>query len=412
MKHRITIFLTLLGMTFRLYATPDSVSVTTDSVTPSPWPGIVVGGVMVGSSAALRWSYPHPASIVTAKGRPDRCTDILQYSPMVFPWIMKAVGAETRSGWGRMAVSQGIAASLMIGSVKALKSVADSERPDGSSHDSFPSGHSAWAFMGATMVAKELGQTSAWYTIGAYTMATGIAMERVIDRHHYPTDVMAGAGIGILTTEIGYLIGDLIFGDRQLEIRGRDLRPNDNFSYLSLACGLSLPLGKIYANTIEIERMPALSAALRGAWGASDHWGLALELGLLSMPLNVDVSNDRTYVKSMSSLGLIALPYYYCTISRRVSINAEAGIGYRYNFALNVLDDAVRSRSGTPFGRIATGFTLRLSPHFSARASVGYEISRYRFDLSPSQSFHIPFAASTSGTSSSLLFNIASHYEF
>ncbi len=396
----------------RLGAETPSSHTVADSITPSPWPGIVAGGVMAGSAAALRSIYPSPGHIVPTEVKSDRGTDILRFAPAVFPWVMKAAGAPTRSGWGRMAVSQGLSASIMAATVKGMKSGMDSERPDGSDHRSFPSGHSAIAFMGATMVAKELGHISPWYTLGAYTLATGIAVERVVDRHHYPTDVVAGAGIGILATELGYLIGDLIFGQNQLEIKGEDLRPNNNFSYLSLECGLSLPLGKIYAGRMEIERMPALSAALRGAWGASDHWGLALELGLLSMPINVDVNNDRTYVKSLSSLGLIALPYYTCALSKRLSVNAEAGIGYRYNFTLNVLDNAVRSCAGTPFGRIDVGFALRLSPRFSARASIGYEMARYKFNLYPSPSFHIPVTASASGISSSLLFNISSRYEF
>lgn len=409
---RLAILLTMLG----ILLPAASSSVTADSVRicshTSPWPGIAAGGVMTGSAAAMRLAGSRQGAITVMEKRPDRGTDVMQYIPVAFPWIMKAVGVPTRSGWGRMAVSQAFAASIMAGTVKGIKEGVHSIRPDGSDSHSFPSGHSAWAFMGATMVAKELGGQSPWYAIGAYTLATGIAIERVTDSHHYPTDVVAGAGIGILATELGYLIGDLIYGDRQLEIKGCDLRPNNNFSYLSLETGLSLPLGKVYAGDMEIERMPALSAALRGAWGASDHWGLSVELGLLSMPLNVNVNEDRTYVKSLSSLGLEIIPYYYCPLSNRVSISAEAGAGYRHNFKLNVLDDAVRTCGGTPFGHVAFGCAMRLSRRFSAKASVGYEISRYRFDLFPSNCFHIPAAASASGVSSALLFNISSRYEF
>lgn len=413
MKLRLAIFLTIFGVMLRGHATvPRNTAATADSVCAQTWPGIVAGGVMTGSAAAMRWGYPRQAYVMKGSEGPDRGADIAQYLPIALPWIMKAAGTDTRSGWGRMAVSQGLGLALTAVTAEGLKRSVESIRPDGTDKRSFPSGHTAIAFMGATMVARELTHKSAWYPMGAYTLATGIAIERVIDKHHYPTDVVAGAGIGILATEIGYLLGDLIFGNRQLEIKGEDLRPNNNFSYLSIDCGLSLPLGKIYAGGMEIERMPALSASMRGAWGAGDHWGLAVELGLLSMPVNVDVNHDRTYVKSLSSLGLAVLPYYYCTLSQRVSINAEAGVGYRYNFPLNVLDDAVKSRCGTPFGRIAAGCVLRLSPHFSARASVGYEIARYKFSLSPSQSFHIPVAASASGISSALLFSIASRYEF
>lgn len=411
MSSRLVIFTLLLTLFFPGIINGQQ----TDSIAagPSPWPGMVAGSIAFGSALAARQAYPHSFAVTERGAGSDRGTDIIQYLPMAFPWVMKAAGAPTRSGWGRMAVSQGISAGLMIGIVKGLKDNVNSVRPDGSDHHSFPSGHSAWAFMGATMVAKELGDLSPWYTIGAYTLATGIAVERVVDHHHYPTDVVAGAGIGVLTTELGYFIGDLIFGKSQISTQTeKHLRPNNNFSYLSLETGLSLPLGSIHAGPTKIQRLPALSAAMKGAWAISDHWGLGAELGLLSTPINVDYHHDCTYVKSLSSLGFIILPYYNCTLSRYVSLTAEAGAGYRYNFPLNVLDDAVRSCSGTAVGRMAVGCVLRLSPRFSAKASVSYEMARYRFDLSPSTAFHLPEGGSASGISSSLLLSISSRYEF
>ncbi len=193
----------------------------------------------------------------------DRGTDWLQYAPLAAPWILKATGVPTRSGWGRMAVSQGIATMLMAGSVKTLKETVSSTRPDGSDTHSFPSGHTAWAFMGATMMARELADVSPWYAVGAYAVATGIAVERAVDRHHYPTDIVAGAGIGILSAQLGYWLGDIIFGDRNLDIRAEGLRLNTNVSYLSLQTGLALPLGPVKAGDTRLQRLPALSAALR-----------------------------------------------------------------------------------------------------------------------------------------------------
>jgi membrane-associated phospholipid phosphatase len=60
--------------------------------------------------------------------------------------------------------------------------------------ESFPSGHSTNAFAFATAVA---GHYDNWIvpTI-VYTMATGVALSRVNDRAHFPSDVLAGALIG------------------------------------------------------------------------------------------------------------------------------------------------------------------------------------------------------------------------
>ena len=123
--------------------------------------------------------------------------DAIQYAPLAFPWAMKALGVPTRSGWSRMATSQALSTLLMAGSVSFLKDNTSSLRPDGTDMSSFPSGHSAWVYLGATMTTYELGWKSPWYSFGAYTIASTVAMQRIIDQRHLPKDVIAGAGIGI-----------------------------------------------------------------------------------------------------------------------------------------------------------------------------------------------------------------------
>lgn len=377
------------------------------------WVPAAAGAGMLGLGFAGHYAYPRSFHVASPGGRSDHGADYLQYAPMALPWIMKIAGQPTRSGWGRMAVSQGIATALMAGTVYGLKHGVDSPRPDGTDSRSFPSGHSAWAFMGATMVAEELGWRSPWYTIGAYTLATGVAVERVVDRHHFPTDVVAGAGIGILATRLGYYFGDLLFDRQQLDMRLRAMEPNHNFSYLSLETGLSLPLGHVsLGDGRSIVRLPALMAGFRGAAAFSDHWGLALDLGLLSTPLIVDIRHDRTYIAPLHSLGAVLSPVYTYVCSNRVSLTAEGGIGYYHNFRLNAIDNAVEAGSGTMVGRINFGAIMRFSNHFSARATVGYEMSRYDFTVHPSTAYHNPAAGHTSGISSALLVNLSSRYEF
>ena len=174
------------------HAPTDTIRPDTIPVTPRPiagWAGIGAGAAMLGGAALMRQAYPRNYHVGPVNSRSDRGTDYLQYAPLAAPWILKAAGVPTRSGWGRMAVSQGAAIAIMAGSVKAMKESIHSVRPDGFDDKSFPSGHTAWAFMGATMMARELGEVSPWYAVGAYAFATGVAVERAVDRHHYPTDV-------------------------------------------------------------------------------------------------------------------------------------------------------------------------------------------------------------------------------
>ena len=80
--------------------------------------------------------------------------EYLQYSPAIVMLGMKAFGYESRTDWGRMIVSDAFSAVLMTGVTAGLKYTVCRPRPDGSGDDSFPSGHTARAFMAATMLHK------------------------------------------------------------------------------------------------------------------------------------------------------------------------------------------------------------------------------------------------------------------
>ena len=94
----------------------------------------------------------------------------------------------------------------MGSSVYALKNITKIERPDGSSNNSFPSGHTATAFAGAEFLWQEYKDVNIWYGITGYAVATGTGIFRIYNARHWLSDVVMGAGIGILTTKIAYWI--------------------------------------------------------------------------------------------------------------------------------------------------------------------------------------------------------------
>ena len=88
--------------------------------------------------------------------------------------------------------------------VNSFKKTASVERPDGSNFNSFPSGHTATAFMGAELMYQEFKDESIWYGVSGYIVATGTGVFRMYNNRHWLTDVAAGAGIGILSAKAGY----------------------------------------------------------------------------------------------------------------------------------------------------------------------------------------------------------------
>lgn len=174
----------------------------------------------------------------------NKADDYVQYAPLALTWTLKATGYQGRSKWGRLLASNALSAAIMAGLVNGVKYTAKEMRPDGSKSNSFPSGHTATAFMAATILHKEYGLTrSLWFSVGGYAIATGIGAFRIMNNRHWVSDVMAGAGIGILSAELGYAISDLIFKDRhtlrrEMENLG-DLSEHPSFFSLQAGAGFT-----------------------------------------------------------------------------------------------------------------------------------------------------------------------------
>jgi membrane-associated phospholipid phosphatase len=82
---------------------------------------------------------------------------------------------------------------------EGLKTLSHKERPNGRGCRSFPSGHTAAAFMGSTFIYKRYGLR---YAIPAYIGAAYVGYSRVHANKHYAEDVFCGAVIGMASSLI------------------------------------------------------------------------------------------------------------------------------------------------------------------------------------------------------------------
>lgn len=169
--------------------------------------------------ATDRFSFDSDISDIRESIVPDfhyTYDDWLQYGPAALMIGLKVGGYESRSSWGRMLVSDAFSVGAMALTVNGLKHTVRRTRPDGSRRNSFPSGHTATAFMTATMLHKEYGWRSPWFSIGGYTAAAVTGVSRLLNNKHWMTDVAAGAAIGIGSVHLGYFITDKIFNEKGL----------------------------------------------------------------------------------------------------------------------------------------------------------------------------------------------------
>ena len=136
--------------------------------------------------------------------------DFSQYAPAATVYVLNLGGVKGKNNFRDRTIILGTSYLLVGTSVSALKKITHIERPDGNGFNSFPSGHTATAFAGAEFLWQEYKDVSIWYGISGYLVATGIGLFRIYNDKHWLTDVVMGAGIGILSTKVSYWIFPLI----------------------------------------------------------------------------------------------------------------------------------------------------------------------------------------------------------
>ena len=269
------------------------------------WVGVplfVAGIIAKSEKKSFRQDYNSPYTktrlLTNFKTRID---DYTQFFGPAMTLGLKVGGVEGRSQWGRMLASAGLSYAIMAGFVNGIKYTAKELRPDGSTYNSWPSGHTATSFVGATILHKEYGLTrSPWYSVAGYSVATATGIMRVLNNRHWVSDVLSGAGIGIMSGELAYFISDLIFKDKYLlrdyDSAIPDISENPSFFSVSMGIGLgnrSLDFSGITSESWEDVKMDDLklefqSATVMGVEGAyflNKYVGVGGRLRVRSMPI-------------------------------------------------------------------------------------------------------------------------------
>jgi len=128
----------------------------------------------------------------------------MQYAPAVAVYGLNLAGVKGKHNFKDRTIiyttSQLVSAALIL----PTKHLVHEERPDGSNNLSFPSGHTATAFSSAHFMFREYKDSNLWLSVSGYPIAAMTGIYRVFNDKHWVGDVVAGAGIGILSTEIAY----------------------------------------------------------------------------------------------------------------------------------------------------------------------------------------------------------------
>lgn len=129
--------------------------------------------------------------------------DYVRYAPIVIMYSADILGAKAKNHWFDQSKYLFISNFVSRYTTRGLKKWTGKTRPNGSSY-SFPSGHTTSAFSNASVLYNEFYESSPLLAYSGYTFATSTAIFRMSNNRHWLSDVMVGAGIGILVTELVY----------------------------------------------------------------------------------------------------------------------------------------------------------------------------------------------------------------
>jgi membrane-associated phospholipid phosphatase len=128
------------------------------------------------------------------------------FTPVAMVYGLNLVGIEGKNRFVDRTALLGLSAVILGGTELTLKHVTHRLRPNLADYYSFPSGHTGGAFMAAEFLAQEYGDKSPWYTVTGYTFAVTTGIFRMANRDHWFSDVVEGAGLGILSAKAAYLV--------------------------------------------------------------------------------------------------------------------------------------------------------------------------------------------------------------
>ena len=316
---------------------------------------------------------------------------------------LKLCGYEGRSDWSRLLASAGMSYALMAVLVNGIKYSAKEMRPDGSTANSWPSGHTATAFVGATLLHKEYGLTrSPWWSVAGYGVATATGVMRVLNNRHWISDVMSGAGIGIMSTELGYALCDLMFKKKGLLRNDIELK-SEKPSFFSISMGVGLGSKDLEfeedGETATINFHSATVVDVEGAYFFNKYVGIGGRLRVRAQSAK-DFGDFAKYVAiedldawlSLQDLYMEKYPGDYipattvedilkneATYLNKVGYQAEPESAWDENAPVTNSYGIVKSDHITEFtGSVGVYFNLPLSKHFSlgSKLLIGRSITQ------------------------------------
>lgn len=171
-----------------------------------------LAGALLFSSGTLVTLYPelhqHEVNLRDALDlasvRKQPFDNVLQFVPIATPIVLSLTGLEAEHNTGEIALLSATASLIGLAAVESAKLFYKVERPEADALTSFPSGHTFMAFTGADILRREYGRRYPWLPYVGYGVAALVGAMRVYNSRHWPSDVLGGVGIALLSVSFTY----------------------------------------------------------------------------------------------------------------------------------------------------------------------------------------------------------------
>lgn len=183
---------------------------------------LTLPGSLIATGIFLNNNSPHSIKNWVAKERNEHMPafhsgidNYLLVAPIALAYGLDAFGVKSKTDILNRSVILLKGELMTHATVCLLKSKTNVLRPDASNRYSFPSGHTAQAFAAATFLSEEYKDRFKWMPYVSYGMASTVGLMRIANNKHYISDVLLGAGIGILSMKVAYWTHQYRWGQKK-----------------------------------------------------------------------------------------------------------------------------------------------------------------------------------------------------
>jgi membrane-associated phospholipid phosphatase len=346
----------LAGQSIPSFPEKDSIPIILLKQRNSFWRQTIAPVVFIGLSA-VAWPLNEDVQVIRNRyvsGFHNELDNGMQYAPGAIAVALHVSGVKGRNRLGRAALNWCGGMFIMGALVNSIKYSTRVMRPDETSRNSFPSGHTATAFMNAAFLHEEYGHTDPLYSVLGYTMATYTGISRCLNNRHWLSDVLAGAGIGILSTKVSYLIIDGFYKNKGDFFTSFDAEKElENPSFVSVRFGRSF-----YAGNAGLFGKPGWEGVMEGTCFFNKKWGIGGELGFMHIPFEREV-------RGMQSVGLSSLMaggYYSKSIGKKFILQGKALTGIGIGKTGRDADTWVEIKNNTWMAGGGASLTMLIAP--------------------------------------------------